>query len=61
MNNIQQGLGDYEPSPSWLPLFTFARGVWLSGEYDKTYLCTPPIVTSASVTGTFTDISALNS
>ena len=53
MNNILTGLGDYEPSPSWLPIFTFARGVWLSGEYDKTYLVIPPIITSAMATGTF--------
>lgn len=61
MSTVLIGSGDYEPSPSWLPLFVFARGVWLSGEYDKTYINVPPMITSANITGTFTDISTLDS
>lgn len=60
INNVLVGTGDYEPAPQWLPVFTFARGIWLSGEYDKTFLSTPtPIVTSTQNAGKFIDITTL--
>jgi len=53
IGNIQTGLGDFEPSPQWLPMFTFARGILLSAEYDKTFTVSPTIVTSQLATGNF--------
>jgi len=53
MRNLQIGIGDYEPQPQWLPTFVFSRGVWISGEWDKTFTATPPTITSAIATGTF--------
>ncbi len=61
MRNLQIGLGDYEPSLQWLPNLVFARGVWLSAEFDKTFTGAPTIITSSSTTGTFSDITTLNS
>lgn len=49
LNNVQISLGDYEPSPDFLPVFTFARGVFLSGEYDSTFTVTPSGATSATI------------
>lgn len=50
MNNVVIGTGDYEPSPQWLPLFVFARGVWVTGEYSKTV----STVVSRAIPGTIT-------
>ena len=51
MNNVLIGMGDYEPSPSFLaPLFVFARGIWVSGEYSKTVA----VVVDQAVPGTMT-------
>lgn len=61
MNNLQSGLSDYEPQPVWLPSFVFTRGIWLSAEYDKTYVATPHVITSATSTATFIDIVKLKS
>lgn len=57
MSNLQSGLGDFEPQPVWLPTFIFCRGIWLSAEYDKTYISNPPVITSTYTSATFTDIS----
>ncbi|UOF90777.1 hypothetical protein LSG31_00395 [Fodinisporobacter ferrooxydans] len=53
MRNIRIGLGDYEPSPGFLPIFSFARGVYLYGEYDCVFTTQPQAITSDSVTGSF--------
>jgi hypothetical protein len=47
---LQLGLGDYEPSPDFLPVFTFARGVTLSGKWLKSFAA-PPVnnVTATSL------------
>lgn len=57
---IETGLGDYEPSPQWLPTFVFARGAYLKGKWYKTFKGTPQIVKSTQNTGTFSDITTLN-
>lgn len=53
LNNIQVYLGDYEPPPGFLPIFTFARGVFLQAEYDQVFTTQPQPITSATITGTF--------
>lgn len=53
LGNVTTGLGDFEPSPQWIPVFTFARGIFLSAEYDKTFTVNPQVITSALATGTF--------
>jgi hypothetical protein len=52
-NNVQIGLGDFEPSPQFLPFFTFARGVFLRGEYDQTFKNTPSLITSTQTIGNY--------
>jgi hypothetical protein len=52
-NNIQTKLGDYEPSPGFLPIFTFARGIFLSAEYDLVFTSIPETITSGTVAGDF--------
>lgn len=49
-NNLMISVGDFEPSPQFLPIFTFSRGVILRGEYDIVFLTTPDIETVSSVT-----------
>jgi hypothetical protein len=53
MNNIQIRLGDYEPQPGFLPIFTFARGISISAEYDLVFSTVPPLITSTTTTPTF--------
>jgi hypothetical protein len=54
-NNLNISLGDFEPSPQFLPIFTFARGIFLRGEYDAVFLKTPQIqpYTGTGVVGSF--------
>lgn len=53
-NNLSVSLGDFEPSPQFLPIFTFARGVMLSGEYDLVFTETPLLsTTTIQITGDF--------
>jgi len=59
LGNLTTGLGDFEPSPQWLPVFTFARGIIMSAEYDKTFTATPTVVTNAYSSGTFSVFSQL--
>jgi hypothetical protein len=56
-NDLNVSIGDFEPSPNFLPIFTFARGIILRGEYDVVFLTTPAIqsFTSISVGGVFTN------
>ena len=51
---IQLGLGDYEPKPDFLPIFTFARGVTLSGRWLKSFAA-PPVTNVTFTTLTFND------
>lgn len=53
-NQITISVGDFEPSPQFLPIFTFARGVILRAEYDLIFtdLPTTPI-SSTTVSGNF--------
>lgn len=57
--DVQIGLGDYEPSPQWLPVFVFARGVYIRGNWLKTFTGTPNLVTSHTESATFTDMTTL--
>lgn len=42
MGRIQVSIGDYEPSPDFLPtIFTFARGITLSCVFGKTFVGAP--------------------
>lgn len=43
-NNINVSLGDFEPSPEFLPIFTFARGLVVRGEYDFVFTKTPQAI-----------------
>jgi hypothetical protein len=60
MYTVQSGLGDYEPSPQWLPIFVFARGVYLRGKWMKTITSSPVTVTTTLTTGTFVDITTFD-
>lgn len=53
MNNIQIGLGDYEPQPQFFPEFVFSRGVFLRAEYDQVFKGIPQLITSTQTTGNF--------
>lgn len=53
MNNISITVGDFEPQPGFLPIFTFARGVFLSAEYDQVFTETPHPITSLIADGSF--------
>lgn len=57
LNNVQIGLGDYEPSPEFLPIFSFARGIFLTADYDCTFTQVPTGGTSVKVTPTFNVLS----
>lgn len=57
MGRLQTSIGDYEPSPGFLPIFTFARGVFLSAQYTKTF-SSVPVQTLTSATVTFTDTTS---
>ncbi len=54
--NLQVVLGDYEPQPAFLPIFTFARGVFLRALFTKSFTTAPlQSITSATVTLTDTN------
>lgn len=60
MWEVQCGLGDYEPSPQYLPIFVFARGAYLKGKWNKTFKSIVRPVTSSLTTGTFNDLTTFN-
>jgi hypothetical protein len=49
-NNINVGLGDFEPAPGFLPVFTFNRGLFVRAEYDFIFLKVPTITPITSIT-----------
>lgn len=59
LGNISTGFGDFEPSPGFLPLFTFNRGLFLSAEYDKTFTVSPTLVYEAYNIGEFRVITQI--
>lgn len=56
MNNITIRTGDYEPQPGFLPIFTFARGVFVTAEYDMIFVPATNIapITSNTFSPSFT-------
>lgn len=57
LNEIQIRMGDYEPQPGFLPIFTFARGVFLTAEYDSVFKEQPSRIQGSSATGSYSNFT----